>query len=110
MTIYTITLRNPPTVGEVMQYKCQAANDAEASEQVFSVYPDCDIITYTTKEERDIWYTAAHEYAFILRCEGASYKEIAARIGTARSTAEQWTKYVGRRLSRAMKRTRFHYE
>jgi len=108
--IYKITIRNPPITGKATQFKCQAANDEEASEQLFSVYPDCEVITYTTKKEHEVYFEATREYAFMLRCEGATYKQIAQRLNTAQSTAEQKVKAMSRRLNWAMKRTRFHHE
>ena len=52
------------------------------------------------------YHVARREHAFLLRCEGMKFKEIAARLGVTTSTAANCVARHGLRMAKAMKRTK----
>ena len=53
------------------------------------------------------YYRARREHAFLLRCEGRSFKEIGERLGITRSAAHMNVNQFSRRVNAAMKNTRW---
>jgi hypothetical protein len=56
---------------------------------------------------RDPYWTAQEEHAFLLRCEGLTFKEINARVGGCIQKKIFREAY---RLNRALRKTRFRIE
>ena len=57
-------------------------------------------------EDRD-WGNARYEYAFLLRCEGLTYREIGGRLGVTGQRASVMVQKVARILRGAMRRCRW---
>jgi hypothetical protein len=57
-------------------------------------------------EEELTYYEARREYAFMLRCEGLTYKKIGERLGISHHRTSQLVWGFAKRLAQAMKQTR----
>ncbi len=57
----------------------------------------------------DYWH-ARHEHAAMLRFEGLTFDQIGIRLGVGRCRASQMVWRYARRLRKAMRKTRFHFE
>jgi hypothetical protein len=51
--------------------------------------------------KQDDYYAARKEHAWLLRAEGAVFREIAARLGVNKESARQLTLWFGRRMRKA---------
>ncbi len=56
------------------------------------------------------YYEARREHAFLLRAEGRSYKEIAARLGISPTRPGQLIYCFGQQLAKSMRRTKIRIQ
>lgn len=66
------------------------------------------MIRHRNQFSDDPYYAAHREHAFLLRCEGLKYREIAARMGVRIGRARQLTHSGAADLRRAMARGTVH--
>lgn len=55
---------------------------------------------------QDVYWVARREYAFMLRCEGLSTREIGGRLGVGSDQVRNMVGRVGHELARAMRHTK----
>ena len=67
----------------------------------------CD---YPHDELFHAYSNARRDHAFLLRCEGLTLQQIGSRIGVTRETARQMVDRTGRKMAKALHKTRWTFD